>query len=416
MIKFAKQKASAAEALMKAIKGGNEKEIKNAWNDFQNAIAEDVKAKFDEIKDSNDSKILSDRGVRQLLSKEKNFYQKMIETAKSSNPKQAFDDLLAAEGGMPETVYEDVFNDLKTEHPLLSKINFKSVKYLTHWLLSNQGENSAIWGQINDEIKKQIEGAFKNVSLTQGKLSAYIFINEDMLDLGPEFLDAYIREVLKEAIALGLENGIINGCGVNGEPVGLNRKIAKNVSINQTTGYPEKTDIKITNFAPSTYGDLVSKLAKSENDKTRTFTKVDLICNPIDYFKKIMPATTVLTNQGTYAHDLFPVPTDVSQSVAVPEGKAILCLLDRYFFGLGAAKEGNIEYSEEYKFLEDLVTYKAKLYGAGMAEDDTVAILLDISELDPAFITVRNEVNVANVVETKNITPTDSETQNVPTI
>lgn len=409
MIKFAKQKSSAAEALMKAIKGGNQTEIKNAWNEFQNAIVEDVKSKFEVIKEEKDSEILAARGFRQLLSKEKNFYQKMIESAKTSNPKQAFEDLLATEGGMPETIYEDVFKDLKEGHPLLSKINFKSVKYLTHWLLSNQGENAAIWGKINAEIKKQIEGAFKDVALTQGKLSAFIFLNKDMLDLGPEFLDAYVRETLKEAIALGLEYGIINGIGVNGEPVGLIRDISKDVNINQETGYPEKEAIKVNNFMPQKYGELVARLAKSENGKTRTFEKVDFICNPIDYFKKIMPATTVLTNQGTYAHDLFPVPTEVSQSVAIPEGKAVICLLDRYFFGLGSAKEGNIECSEEYKFLEDLVTYKAKLYGAGIAEDNTVALVLDISELDPAFITVMNISGNSN-------NPTTGQSDQIPTV
>ena len=58
-------------------------------------------------------------------------------------------------------------------------------------------------------------------------------------------------------------------------------------------------------------------------------------------------------------------------------------------------KEGVIEYDDSYKFLEDQRTYKIKLHGTGKAWDNTVSVLLDISELDPAYITVRNETVTA---------------------
>ena len=56
--------------------------------------------------------------------------------------------------------------------------------------------------------------------------------------------------------------------------------------------------------------------------------------------------------------------------------------------GIGGAKEGVIEYSDDFKFLEDKRTFKIKMYGMGRAYDNTVSILLDISALDPAYITV----------------------------
>lgn len=44
--------------------------------------------------------------------------------------------------------------------------------------------------------------------------------------------------------------------------------------------------------------------------------------------------------------------------------------------GIGGAKEGVIEYSDEFKFLEDKRTFKIKMYGMGRAYDNTVSVLL----------------------------------------
>ena len=292
---------------------------------------------------------------------------------------------------MPETIIEDVFKDLTTEHPLLAKINFKTVKYLTKWLLNDHTEDQAVWGEINSEITKQIESGFKTFDITQGKLTGYIVIPKDMLDLGPVFIDAYVRAILKEIIALGLEAGIINGTGVKGQPIGLVRDIHKGVSVDTENGYPEKEAVAVTNFSPAAYGKLVGEnLAKKENGKVRKINTLQMIVNPVDYLTKVMPATTLQNTNGEYKRDLFPIPTEVIQSAAVAEGKAILTVLPEYFFGIGASKEGQIEYSDEFKFLEDVRVYKTKMYGAGRCEDNTSAVVLDIANLDPAYITVKS--------------------------
>ena len=381
----------SANALMNAFKSGNESEIKPAWSDFHDSIAASVKEEFEEIQDTADANALAQRGVRQLTSAEKKFYEGLIKSAKASNPKQALIDLLTVDGGMPETIIEDVYKDLVEEHPLLAKVNFKNVKYLTKWLLSDGTVDTAVWGEINSEITKQIESSFKNIDIVQGKLSAYVFIAKDMLDLGPAFLDNYIRTILKESIALGLEYGIVKGKGVKGEPVGLVRDIHKGVSINETDGYPEKAAETVTSFSPAEYGKLVAKLVKTEGGKNRKFSGVQLLVNQIDYLTKVMPATTVLNGVGEYKTNLFPFPTEVITTNALDENEAVLCLLPEYFLGAGASKEGTIEYSDEYKFLEDIRAYKTKMFAFGKATDNTVAIKLDITNLDPAYITVLNK-------------------------
>lgn len=389
MIKIANEKESAT-ALMNAYKSGEEKEIQKAWNSFHDSVVESVKADYEEVLKTNDKNILAQRGYRVLTSAETKWYEKFIKGAKSSNPKQALTDLLNVDGGMPETIIEDVYKDLVEEHPLLNRISFKNVKYLTKWLLNDHTADRAIWGEINAEITKQIESSFKTVDIVQGKLSAFIVIALDMLELGPVFLDNYIRTILKEGMACGLEYGIVKGIGVKGEPIGLIRDIHKGVSIDTESGYPSKSAVTVTSFTIEEYCNLVADgVLKKENGKVRTLTKVQLLVNPIDYLKKVIPATTVQATDGTYRNDLFPFPTEVIQTSALDEGEAILCILPEYFFGVGASKNASLEYSDEFKFLEDKRVYKSKMFGFGKAEDNTSAVLLDITNVNPAYITVK---------------------------
>lgn len=376
----------AVAALQSALQSGNEEEGKKAWGQVIDAITEKVRTDFEMY--STDTNVLAQRGYRQLTSEETEFYQNLAKAGKASDPKQAFTDLINTDGGMPETIIEDVYRDLLEEHPLLDKITFQNVKYLTKWLLNDHTRQKAAWGQINGEITQEIESAFKGVEVTLLKLTAYAVIPQDMLDLGPSFLDNYIRTILKEALYVALEKAIVSGSGKD-EPIGLNRDIHEGVNFSTSTGYPEKTAIQVTNFLPANYGPLVAKLAVSEKGRMRSFDEVLMICNQVDYLNKIMPATTALTTGGTYARDLFPFPTEVVRSNEVKTGQAILCLPEEYFFGLGESKDGKIEYSDEFKFLQDARTYKIKLHGNGRPYDNTVAIVIDISKLDPAYVTVK---------------------------
>ncbi len=390
MMKFAEEK-TYINKLMEAMKNGDEEATKQAWEEFHNSIASQIKADFEEIQESNDSVVLAQRGYRQLTSKEKKWYEKVIAALKSTDPKQAFTAIIDTDNEadlMPTTIIEDVYRGLQEDYPLLRAINFQYVGYITKWILNDHSAQRAVWGKITDEIIKEITSSFKVVDVNQNKLSAYAIIEQGMLDLGATFLDGYIRAVLREALLLGIEYGIVAGTGVN-EPIGLIKDISEDVSFNATTGYPNKEQVTVTSFTPAEYGALVARMARTEDGKNRKFTSVGFICNQIDYLTKVMPATTVLNTNGTYVNNLFPFPTEVFISNALETGQAVLFLPDEYFMGMGGSKNGVIEYSDEYRFLEDQRVFKIKQYGAGRAYDNTSAVFLDISNLDPAYITVQ---------------------------
>lgn len=396
MFKIANNQVFAA--IVQAMKDGDEKAMQEAWASFHDSIVAKVLADHAELQATNDVAVLAERGYRQLTSGETKWYQKVIGALKSSDPKQAFVNIINSdqeEDLMPTTIIEDVYKNLRETHPLLGAIDFQYVGYITKWILNDHSVQKAVWGSINSEIVKEITSAFKTVDIEQNKLSAYAIIENDMLDLGPTFLDAYIRACLEEALAAGLIYGIIDGTGKN-EPIGLTRDIHEGVEVNSSTGYPRKTAEKVVDFTPANYGALVAKMATNEADKPKTFAKVGLICNLTDYLTKIMPASTVLTPNGTYANNVFPFPTTVYVENALQTGEAVLFVEKEYSCFMGGNKKGVIEVSDEYKFLEDQTAFKIKQHGTGRAVDNTSALLLDITAVEPAYLTVKNvEVTTA---------------------
>lgn len=390
-IKFSHEK-ECTDKIVAAMKSGDENEIKQAWAAFHDSVAEQVKNDFAELQETNDSAVLAQRGYRQLTSKEKKWYEKVITALTSTNPKQAFTAIIGTDNEddlMPTTIIEDVYKNLADEYPLLNAINFRYVGYVTKWVLNDHSAQVAVWGQITDEIAKEITSAFKVVDINQSKLSAFAIIEQGMLDLGPTFLDGYIRACLREALLSGLELGVVAGNGLN-QPIGLIKDISEGVSVSQTTGYPDKAPVKVTDFTPASYGALIAQMAVTEGGKKRKFGKVGMIVNQTDYLTKVMPATTLLNANGHYVNNLFPFPTTVYVSNAIDDGKAVLFLEKEYFAGAGGSKNGVIEYSDEYKFVEDQRVFKIKQYATGRATDNTCALYLDISELEPAYITVKN--------------------------
>ena len=142
---------------------------------------------------------------------------------------------------------------------------------------------------------------------------------------------------------------------------------------------PKKDAISVTDFRPTAYGDLVARLAVNENGKARAVKNLIMVVNPQDYYKIVMPATTVLLPNGTYMNDVLPIPTKIIQSIAVPANEALLGMGKRYFLGVGGKR--GIQFSDDAAFLADKRLYKIVAYANGRAKDNNSFLRLDISGL-----------------------------------
>lgn len=373
------EKAEIMNKLNAALKDGNEEGFAQAFTEFTEMIQNEVMEEAKGLVQSVDQSVLAGRGVRQLTSEENKYYQQVIEAMKSSNPKQALTDLTDV---MPKTVIDAVFEDLEENHPLLDAITFQNTSSLIEFLVNTNGTELATWGVLTAEIVKELTSGFKKVNMSLNKLSAFLPVAKAMLDLGPTWLDRYTRIILGESLANGLEEAIINGTGKN-MPIGMNRQVGTGVVVTDGV-YPLKNTVAVTALDPISYGSLISGMAVGPNSKSRVVREVLMIVNPVDYLQKVMPATTIRGADGRYVSDVLPFPTRIIQSVHVGTGKAIFGLGSRYFMGVGTAKSGKIEYSDDYRFLEDERVYLVKLYGHGEPLDNTAFVYADISGLKPA--------------------------------
>lgn len=369
--------------LQQAIKDNDTEAFSSSFDQMLECIQNDIQQRaddrIDQMKRETDTTVLASRGVRQLTTKEKEFYQKVADAMKAKDPKQALNNLDVV---MPETVIDAVFDELQTSHPLLSRIQFMNTRGAIRMMMNTNGYQEAAWGQLCDEIVQELTSGFKEVDTGLLKLSAFMPVCKAMLDLGPEWLDDFVRQVLYEAYANGLEAGIVAGDG-NGKPIGMNRQVGDNVTV--TGGvYPVKAPVSVTDLSPTTIGNLLALIAVDPNGKARNVRDVILVVNPVDYFQRIMPATTMMTPNGTYVNDVLPYPMSVIQSPAVEQGQAIIGLGYKYFAAIGSARDGRIEYSDHYHFLEDERMYLIKGYANGFPMDNNAFFVLDISAIQPA--------------------------------
>lgn len=376
------QKEDILASLSVAIKNGDDKAMENALDKYGNLISDTIMNEVKSTTESVDSQILSTRGVRMLTSDEKEYYDSVIAAGKSSDPKMA---LTNADKTMPITIIESVLGEIPQQHPLLNFISFQDTTGITRMLVNEQGEQTAKWGDLNTAIDKELQGAFKLFDVSLKKLTAWIPVSNDMLDLGATWLDRYVREILAEALWVGMETGIVTGDGLNC-PIGMCKDVSDKASV-VGGKYPDQSTIALKEMSPEAIGTIAAQLTKTEAGNNRPLDNLIFVVNPKTYLTKVMPATTNFV-QGKWVNDVMPIPCTIIQSCAVPDDRAIFGLGKRYFMGLGMAKGGKLEFDDSFKFLDDAMTYKIKTYGNGKPLDSNAFRYLDISKLKRFIPTV----------------------------
>ncbi|HAN44593.1 MAG TPA: phage major capsid protein [Ruminococcaceae bacterium] len=382
---IAQQTKQLATALVAAMKSNDENAMTQAFADFTEQIQQATNADIATVLQSMDSAVLANRGIKQLTSEEKDFFQKLLDASASVDPRQAIADIAKT---MPETIIDTVLEEIKAEHPLLDAIDFVNTNGRIKMIYNSGSKSLATWDELNTAIVTELAGAISTLDMTFCKLTACLPVPKDMIDLGPAWLLTLTVSILSEALADGLENAIIAGDG-NKKPIGMLKDLAGAV-VNGI--YPDKTAVVLKEITPKTYNAIIAQLAVKPTGGYRKIPEVILVCNPADYLTKVLPATTVLTTEGTYRTDIFPYPTKVVQSAELPAGTAVIGIASKYFMGIGNSKTGKIEYDDSVQFLADNRVYKIKLYGNGRPKDNNAFIKLDISGLAPS----PREVKVVN--------------------
>lgn len=381
------------QKLSDAMAAGDTEGAAAAIQELHDSVATRIEAEFQQYGNVTDMMVLQSRGLRALTSEETEWYQKFIGAVKTG-AKQEITNLT---GHMVPTIFDRVIQDMKKDHPLLAAINIENAAGAMRLVMNAKQMRGLLgsWGPITSAITAEVQGAIRFIDVSTSKYTAYFLIPKDFVrfnfGFAPMWVDAYIRNILSETVAYGWEKAIVTGNG-NDQPTGL----AFDVSTMSNNQYSEKTAIAVTTW--DQYRDAIAdNLLQDANGDFRTIGEVLMVVNPVDFVKKVRPATQVITTAGVLNMIDRAFPSKIVQSPFVASGTAKVGIADNYFAALNGGQSGIIEYSDENQFLQDNRVYTTRVYGNGRPVDNTSFINLDISGLE----TYATPVKVVNTVKTK---------------
>lgn len=363
-----------------ALKGDDEKAQQAAFNAFAQGLQDEIIAKANENAylmnvQNADEKILVERGVlRPLTSEEKRYFNAVIERKGFEKVEETF----------PKSIFKDIFKNLTTEHPLISRVDAKSVDVLGKMIFSKAQAATAFWGDICGDIKQMIIEGFEVVDIKSSRLAGFVPVCKGMLELGEAWLAQYVIAIITEIMAVALEGAIVNGTGKN-QPIGMVKQLSGAVD----SVYPDKPKVSLTDFKPKSLAGIRGALAKAKTDTGNVVVMV----NPITYWSKIFPNLALQNADGVWVYDRLATGEEIIKSYAVAENVLIFGDPKNYFLGVAGATR--IDRYEQTLAIEDMDLYIAKFYGYGMAKDKNAFFVADISGVDGASVPAL-EVTKAN--------------------
>lgn len=344
-------------------------ELQNAVDEMFVALQEDLTEKITgEARNASlDTQVLVSRGSHVLTSKENAFYNKVVEDG-------GFND----ESTLPETVQERVFEGLVKERPLLQAIGLQDLGAVTKFIYADPALAYA-WKEIFGEISGQVNAAFRDEKITQLKLTAFGAIPNDMLELGPVWVDRYMVTMLIESLAAGLEYGLVNGRGpAQDEPVGLLKDVDPD-----NGAVTDKESSGTLTFAPSERGEVVvaelysvlANLSKDAKDKYRkVLNKVVMLVNPIDLLA-VNARHTIQNDSGTFVTNL-PYNLKVVDSEEIPVGKVAFLVQGEYIAAIAGGYK--LKKFDQTLAMEDATLYTIKRFANGRPKDNKAVVVYDL--------------------------------------
>lgn len=364
-------------AFAQATQNGTPEEQAAALNAMLEALAQDVQGDIMSQVNTQmaDSAIMQARGANVLTSDETKFFNAVIEQGGFTDNEV-----------LPKTTQERIFDDLVEAHPLLQEIGIQNLGAVTEFIYGDP-EGMAVWGPLFGDIKGQLNATFRKEKIEQLKLTAFIPLSNDMLKLGPVWIERYVRTMISEAMAVGLEKGYVTGTGKD-MPIGLLKDLQGAVVDGV---YPDKAAVGTLTFEPgrTTINELkgvVEKLSirmvgtgENAKEKVRNVAgKVVMVVNPFDNFG-VQANATVQNAAGLYVTSL-PFNPKITESMFVPKGKVIFFVRGEYLAAVGGAME--VKKFDQTMALEDATLYIAKQFATGKPKDNYAVQVYDL-QLDP---------------------------------
>lgn len=347
----------------------NHEDIVNSANEMFEALQSDIanKIKKEAMEQAHDTHVLSSRGQNVLTTEEKEFFNQVAQGLFTEN-------LI-----LPETIVNRVFEQLVRERPLLDALQIVNLGAVTRFFYADATRTYG-WKDIFGNITGQSNAIFREERLSHLKLTSYVVIPKDMLELGPNYIEQYVRTLLVETIGEGLEFGFVNGRGATqSEPVGLL------MDVDATSGaVTPKTSQGTLTFAPSQYGETVSSelfgvisalSTDSRGETVDTANTVVMAVNPQDLIA-VQFRNTIQTSNGQYVTAL-PYNVQMVPSRQVPVGTALFFVQGRYMAIMGG--NSTLRRYDQTLAMEDADLYTIKQFANGRPRDNKACLRYELN-------------------------------------
>lgn len=363
--------------IQNALENEDNKALANALDARMKSIEDKILAKYDELADEHDEKVLASRGVYQLTNEEKAFYDKIFSNAGADSPT-----VTSASVMIPKTIVERVFEDIRNRNDgTLDLVDFVNTTGASEWLVSVAEKPVAEWGELCDDITKKLEVGFKVVNTLVNKLTCYVPYCKSLIDLGYSWQDAYVREYMALGLSSSLSVASISGTGSK-RPWGM----AYDYDIATDTG-AKKTPVtlKVANgFTPALFAPVFKTLSKNPLGMQRSLEGLTMFVDSDTYYANVYPHNVVVNstnNQFITVLDQLGIKVRVCET-GLTAGQAIIGLPKRYFMEMGfkGNPNGMIEFSDHAMFVQDKRVYKGKLYADGFPKDKNAFVLVKFDE------------------------------------
>ncbi|MBM7605990.1 hypothetical protein JOC75_004018 [Metabacillus crassostreae] len=339
--------------------------LQNYMGALQNSVATAIRSQVND--EMLDRSILQQRGQNVLTSEETRFFNAAV-----------LDGGFKDDSILPVTTQERVFEDLVSEHPLLEAIGLQDLGAVTRFIDSDPTK-AYVWGNLFNGIAGQINAAFSDEEIGQLKLTAFAAIPNDMQELGPVWIERYVRTILVECYSVGLEFGFVNGRGTtSSEPIGLMKDVDPG-----TGAVTDKASSGTLTFAPSERGEIVigelygvvKELSTDAKGKTRkVLNKITMVVNPIDAIG-VQARNTIQTPNGQFI-TAIPYNINLVESEEVPVGKAIFFVKGKYLAAIAGGYK--LRKFDQTLAIEDATLYTIKQFANGKPKDNKAALVYDL--------------------------------------
>ena len=368
--KFLNAKKDLAQVLQNS--ESTQEQHTEAYENFFNALKEDVtNAAIKEAQNAQaDQAILASRGNNVLTSEEKKFFNEI--------KNEALDGIFKEEKILPRTTVDRIFEDLVKQRPLLQEIGLVNMGAVTKFIYADPTLAYA-WKDIFGDITAQVNAAYRENEMPLLKITSFGVIPNDMLEFGPEYIERYMRTLLVESLAQGLEYGFLLGRGMaQKEPIGLTKDFDP-----ETMAVTDKVSKGTLTFAPSEYGKTISEelyqvvreLSVDAKGQSVDLSRgVVMVVSPADLIA-VQARNTIQTQNGTWVTAL-PYNITVIASEHMPANQTVVFARGRYDAGIGGTY--NLKKFDQTLAMEDATLYTIKNFANGKARDNNAAVVFDL--------------------------------------